>query len=58
MVVLVLIDTLKMIMHIQNKKRMCQNSHKLKITLVTDSCSEGDFVEERVLTHPQTTKFK
>ena len=23
--------------------RVCRNSHKLKITLATGSCSEGDF---------------
>ena len=32
--------------------RGCQNPYKLKITLATDSCSEGDLVERGVLTHP------
>ena len=32
--------------------RVCRNSHKLKITLATDSCSEGDFDKRGVLTHP------
>ena len=29
---------------------MCRNSHKLKITLATDRCSEGDFDRRGVLT--------
>ena len=31
--------------------RVCRNSHKLKITLATGSCSEGDFDKEGILTH-------
>ena len=32
---------------------MYRNSHKQKITLATDSCSEGDFDKRGVLTHPR-----
>ena len=35
----------------QRKKRVCRNSHKLKITLATGSCSEGDFEKRKFLTH-------
>ena len=31
--------------------RVCRNSHKLKITLATGSCSEGDFDKKGILTH-------
>lgn len=31
---------------------MCQNSPFYEVTLATDSCSEGDFLFIRVLTHP------
>ena len=31
--------------------RVCRNSHKLKITLATGSCSEGDFEKRKFLTH-------
>lgn len=31
---------------------MYRNSHKQKITLATDSCSEGDFDKRGVLTRP------
>ena len=36
---------------IYSKKRACRNAHKLKITLATGSCSEGDFDKKEVLTH-------
>ena len=29
--------------------RVCRNSHKLKITLATGSCSEGDFDKKGIL---------
>ena len=32
--------------------RVCRNSHKLKITLATESCNEGDFDKREVLIHP------
>ena len=31
--------------------RVCRNAPKLKITLATGSCSEGDFDKREVLTH-------
>ena len=37
---------------INEELRVCRNSHKLKITLATDSCSEGDFDKRGVLIHP------
>ena len=37
----------------KQKKRVCRNSHKLKITLVTESCNEGDFDKRGVFTYPQ-----
>ena len=37
----------------KQKKRVCRNSHKLKITLVTTFCGEGDFDKRGVLTYPQ-----
>ena len=33
------------------RKKVCRNSPKLKITLATGSCSEGDFDKKEVLTH-------
>ncbi len=37
----------------KQKKRVCRNSHKLKITLATESCNEGYFDKRGVLTYPQ-----
>lgn len=34
-----------------NRMRVCRNSHKLKITLATTVCGEGDFNKRGVLTH-------
>ena len=36
---------------------MCRNSHKLKTTLATVSCSEGDFGKGGVLTHPPNLRM-
>ena len=34
------------------RKKVCRNSPKLKITLATESCNEGDFDKREVLIHP------
>ena len=38
--------------------RVCRNSHKLKITLATGSCSEGDFDKKGILTHLHSVYYK